>query len=123
MVLKTSYLVKPKMKLLDWIPTDKLNGYNLYENPNAVHFLEEKSWSLKLNYISGNPNAIHLLEKKIYYEGYDSYCDPGYQIDWEGLSRNPGATHLFEEQGSMEKVCVLATSWFKKYLEPAEILK
>lgn len=35
----------------------------------------------------------------------------------------PGATHLFEEQGSMEKVCVLATSWFKKYLEPAEILK
>lgn len=34
-----------------------------------------------------------------------------------------GATHLFEEQGTMEKVCELATSWFKKYLEPAEILK
>jgi putative phosphoribosyl transferase len=35
----------------------------------------------------------------------------------------PGATHLFEEQGTMEKVCVLATSWFKKYLEPSKILK
>jgi putative phosphoribosyl transferase len=34
-----------------------------------------------------------------------------------------GATHLFEEKGTMEKVCVLATLWFKKYLEPAEILK
>jgi putative phosphoribosyl transferase len=34
-----------------------------------------------------------------------------------------GATHLFEEQGTMEIVCKLAASWFKKYLEPAEILK
>jgi putative phosphoribosyl transferase len=28
----------------------------------------------------------------------------------------PGASHLFEEAGSMEKVCELASGWFKKYL-------
>lgn len=27
----------------------------------------------------------------------------------------PGATHLFEEAGAMEKVCKLATSWFKNH--------
>ena len=29
-----------------------------------------------------------------------------------------GATHLFEEEGKMEKVCELATSWFLKHLRP-----
>ncbi|WP_162428685.1 dienelactone hydrolase family protein [Pontibacter pudoricolor] len=28
----------------------------------------------------------------------------------------PGATHLFEEPGTLEKVAQLATDWFKKYL-------
>jgi putative phosphoribosyl transferase len=28
----------------------------------------------------------------------------------------PGATHLFEEPGALEKVAQLATDWFKKYL-------
>jgi len=29
----------------------------------------------------------------------------------------PGATHLFEESGALEKVADLATTWFKKHLE------
>jgi dienelactone hydrolase len=29
-----------------------------------------------------------------------------------------GATHLFEEPGTMEKVCELASAWFERYLEP-----
>ncbi|HMU46830.1 MAG TPA: dienelactone hydrolase family protein [Chitinophagaceae bacterium] len=29
-----------------------------------------------------------------------------------------GASHLFEEFGAMEEVCVLAAKWFEKYLEP-----
>lgn len=29
-----------------------------------------------------------------------------------------GATHLFEEPGAMEQVCVLAASWFKKHTRP-----
>lgn len=29
-----------------------------------------------------------------------------------------GATHLFEEKGAMEKVCVLATNWFELHLQP-----
>jgi len=33
----------------------------------------------------------------------------------------PGATHLFLEPGAMEKVAVLAVSWFERYLTPAPI--
>ncbi len=32
----------------------------------------------------------------------------------------PGASHLFEEPGTMEKVCEKAGAWFEKYLGPAE---
>ncbi|MDH4330245.1 MAG: dienelactone hydrolase family protein [Candidatus Moranbacteria bacterium] len=32
------------------------------------------------------------------------------------LSIVPGATHLFEEPGALEKVCELSSSWFQKYL-------
>ena len=31
----------------------------------------------------------------------------------------PGATHLFEEPGALERVATLACSWFSRYLEPA----
>ncbi|MEK6531137.1 MAG: alpha/beta hydrolase [Deltaproteobacteria bacterium] len=33
----------------------------------------------------------------------------------------PGATHLFEEQGTLEAVADLAASWFKKYLHPVTV--
>lgn len=32
-----------------------------------------------------------------------------------------GATHLFEEKGTMEKVCVLATNWFEMHLQSLEL--
>ena len=32
-----------------------------------------------------------------------------------------GATHLFEERGAMEKVCVLAANWFEMHLQPLEL--
>jgi putative phosphoribosyl transferase len=32
------------------------------------------------------------------------------------LSIIPGATHLFEEPGALEKVSSLAAGWFKKHL-------
>ena len=31
----------------------------------------------------------------------------------------PGATHLFEEPGALEKVADLAREWFRRYLRPA----
>jgi putative phosphoribosyl transferase len=34
-----------------------------------------------------------------------------------------GASHLFEEKGAIEKVSVIATSWFKTHLEYLEIAK
>ena len=30
----------------------------------------------------------------------------------------PGATHLFEEPGTLERVCALAAEWFSRYLVP-----
>ena len=33
----------------------------------------------------------------------------------------PGATHLFEEPGALDKVCLLARSWFDEYLIAAEL--
>jgi putative phosphoribosyl transferase len=29
-----------------------------------------------------------------------------------------GATHLFEEPGTMEEVCSLAASWFENHMQP-----
>jgi putative phosphoribosyl transferase len=34
-----------------------------------------------------------------------------------------GASHLFEEPGTMAQVCEKAGSWFEKYLHPAKIFK
>lgn len=35
----------------------------------------------------------------------------------------PGATHLFEEPGTLERVAQLATEWFLEYLQPAKTLQ
>jgi dienelactone hydrolase len=35
----------------------------------------------------------------------------------------PGATHLFEEKGAIEKVAVLSEQWFDMYLHPVEICR
>jgi dipeptidyl aminopeptidase/acylaminoacyl peptidase len=32
----------------------------------------------------------------------------------------PGATHLFEEPGTLEQVASLAAEWFQQYLVPTE---
>jgi pimeloyl-ACP methyl ester carboxylesterase len=34
----------------------------------------------------------------------------------------PGATHLFEEPGTLEQVMQLATAWFRRYLNDREDL-
>jgi putative phosphoribosyl transferase len=31
----------------------------------------------------------------------------------------PGATHLFEEPGTLDRVCDLARGWFEQHLNPA----
>jgi dienelactone hydrolase len=35
----------------------------------------------------------------------------------------PGATHLFEEPGTLEKVAELASEWFQRYLTPLDALR
>jgi hypothetical protein len=33
----------------------------------------------------------------------------------------PGASHLFEEPGTLDDVAKLATSWFREHLHPAHV--
>ena len=80
-----SYLVKPKMKLLDWILLNKINRDTLSKNPNAIHLLEQNIDIINLWQLSRNPNAIYLLEQNMD------------KINWENLSRNPNAIHLLEK--------------------------
>ena len=92
------------MKLLDWIPLDKLSWTNLSLNPNAIHLLEQllalpkvlegkASLFLKQNIdkiswwqLSRNPNAIHLLEQNMD------------KIDWKYLSTNPNIFEIDTKQ-------------------------
>ena len=79
--LIASYIVKPKMKLLDWIPLNKLNWNILANNLNAIHLLEKNIDKIDWKFLSYNPNAIHLLEQNM-----DN-------IDWTSLLQNP---NIFE---------------------------
>jgi len=85
--LIASYLVKPKMKLLDWVCLDKLNYNLLTENPNSIHILKQFRGIFSWECLSKNTHsiAIHLLEQNID------------KIDWELLSANPNAIHLLEQ--------------------------
>ena len=80
-----SYLVKPKMKLLDWVLLDKIDWWELSKNPNAIHLLEQNMNKINWSCISSNPNAINLLEQNMD------------KIDWDGLSYNPNAINLLEQ--------------------------
>ena len=86
-----TYLVKPKMKLLDWIPIDKLDWVRLSENPGAIQLLEANPIKINWNMLSGNPGAIHMLEN----ENIDIFTNLD-QIYWWSLSRNPNALNLLE---------------------------
>ena len=70
-------LFPTKYVLRSWIPINKLNGYGLSLNPNAVDFLEENHNMINWRELSSNPNAIELLK-----------ANPD-KIDWVLLSKNP----------------------------------
>ena len=53
-----SFYTKPKMKLLDWIPEDKLKWKCLSENSNAIHLLEKNIDNINWEYLSSNPNLL-----------------------------------------------------------------
>jgi len=59
-----SCLVKPKMKLLNWISLDKIDWYNLSENPNAIHLLEQNMDKIDWWYLSVNPNIFEIDKKQ-----------------------------------------------------------
>jgi len=88
--LIASYLVEPKMKLLDWIPLDKIDWSYLSSNPNAIHLLEQNIDKIDWKDLSRNPNAISILEQNMD------------EIRWSNLSENPNAIQLLEQ--NMDKI-------------------
>ena len=73
------------MKLLYWIPFEKLQWDELSRNPNAIHLLEQNLEKIHWWGLSKNPGAIHLLEanpEKIY---------------WCQLTKNPNAIHIIKK--------------------------
>jgi hypothetical protein len=87
-----SYLVKPKMILLDWVDIDMLDWDELMNNPNAHNLIETAVLNnpdvINWNRLCLNPNAIHILETVLQH-------DPD-KINWYNLSKNPNAIHLLE---------------------------
>ena len=64
--LIASYLVKPKMKLLDWIPLDKIDWSWLSTNPNAIHLLEKNMDKIIIwDDLSANPNIFEIDTKQL----------------------------------------------------------
>ena len=82
-----SYLVKPKMKLLDCVLLDKIDWKVLSRNQNAIHLLEQNMDKIDWGYLSANPNDIHLLEKNM-----DKI------IIWDDLSANPNIFEIDTKQ-------------------------
>ena len=86
--LVATYLVKPKMKLLDWIPIDwiylnKIVWKELSKNPNAIHLMEQNPDMIDWKNLSRNPNAIPLLEAN--HE----------KINWDYLITNPNLFYQY----------------------------
>ena len=44
---------------------ENINWYELSENPNAIHLLQQNLDKINWIYLSYNPNAIPLLEKNL----------------------------------------------------------
>ena len=111
--------ISVKYVLFNWIVKDKIDLYNLSQNPNAIDLLKERieyEKSLtdeeynkledrdKINWygLSENPNGIDLLRKRIEYEKsltneeYNKLKDRD-KIDWSNLSKNPNAIDLLKK--------------------------
>ena len=63
--LIVSYTVEPKMKLLNWIPLNKINWNILSAIPNAIHLLEQNIDKINWNNFSENPNIFEIDTKQL----------------------------------------------------------
>jgi len=89
--LIASYLVKPKMKLLNWIILDNIYWNNIAQSPNAMYmknyFIQTIykycNWTFWISLAANlNPETLYFLEQNID------------KINWNILSKNPSAIHI-----------------------------
>ena len=84
--LIASYLVEPKIKLLDWISLDKNNWNILSAISNAIHLLEQNTNKINWTNLLFNFNAIYMLEKNLN------------KIVWNNLLQNPNIFEIDKKQ-------------------------
>ena len=97
------------MKLLDWIPLEKLDWAALCGNPNGLHLLQYYPHKINWKYLSANPKAIQLLEEKFKEEKKLSKEElasvpNNEKIDWRNISGNPDATELIKAKYRIEQI-------------------
>ena len=61
--------------------------------------------------VGGNDKPVILLNEEAYYL---LHCERALRIV-------PGASHLFEEEGTLEKVALMAAEWFAGHLQPMHV--
>jgi hypothetical protein len=112
--IKTITKYASNYELLPWVDEDELSRCLLYENPNAIHYIEKEAekdgheWT-DLIHLCENPNAINILDdmledledNSIDEDGFKNYeFGPGNDsqtIRWEKICRNPNAVHILEK--------------------------
>ena len=98
------------MKLLGWIDIEKLGLFNLSNNLNAIHLLEQNPEKIDWNCLSINSNAIQLLEQ-----------NPE-KINWFLLSKNP-SIFTYDYEKIKKNFEELAEEIIAKALHPKRIQK
>ncbi len=106
------YVIRPPMKLLDWIDIDRLNWSILSAKPNAIDLLKNNMDKIDWSRLSANENAIDLLKNnmdKIDWQrlsanenAIDLLKEHIDKIDWMFLSMNPNAIELLEKESQNE---------------------
>ena len=84
MIIPTTLNIK-YLKLLDWIPINKIDWYLMSKNPNAIPILKENLDRVDWYWLSANPNAMDILKGNLD------------RVDWYWLSANPNAMDIIKE--------------------------
>ena len=128
LTIVASFLVVPRMKLLDWIPEDKLNkqrlSRNLGRDYNLLYSLDARSDFGELDHVMINPSIgillhasdlVHhqIIEQGLYMD-YDIETDFAEGVEWKLLSMSPLTIHIVEK--NIDKI-----DWFFLSYNPKAI--
>lgn len=129
LLMVASFHTKPRMKLLDWIPKDKLNWNILSENPNAIDLLEAHPDKIGWYNFIFNPDFIQVMRifekhsnvskwdkelgegnlslKSSFSNKYFNDYNSSFPKRWYHLSKIPDAINILEKHNNLFSI----TAW------------